>query len=220
MILQGRKKCCDRCGSCCQQGGPALHLDDLPLLQEGHIVPGDLVTIRQGELAYEPMSSTPVPVVSEFLKVRGRQGAWTCRFYDEEGHSCTIYNRRPVACGLFDCTAPEAILRITGKDLLTRFDYPGADTSLVVLAQKHEQRCPCPDMSMVAAGLCNPDERPRLLEELTPLVNTDLLFRREMAERQRLSLGDELFWFGRPLFQLLVPLGIHIHETLGEVCLY
>jgi len=221
VIVQKKKSCCDRCGACCLQGGPALHRQDLPLLQDGFLAVTDLITIRRGEMAYQPAADTPSLVESEFLKVAGLPGSWTCRFYDEPAHSCTIYGHRPVACGLFDCTAPEAILQIVGKDLLTRFDCVDRDDPLAAAARKHEQRCPCPDLSAVAKRLHKGSrERTCLLAELTPLVNTDLSFRRTIEAQFSLTLAEELFWFGRPLFQLLQPLGVQVRETRSGVELF
>ncbi len=213
MVVPTGKSRCDRCGSCCLQGGPALHRQDISLLREGRLKPEDLITIRKGELAYQPLSDSPTLVEKEFLKISGRNGSWTCRFYDEPGRSCSIYSHRPVACGLFDCTAPDAILQIVGKDLLTRFDWGQKDEPLAIAAGEHEENCPCPDLSVVANRLRSPGERVRLLDELVERVNADLSFRRAISEQTTLSLAEELFWFGRPLFQLLLPLGIQVQET-------
>ena len=219
VIDQTKKSCCDRCGACCLQGGPALHREDLALLREGHLSLADLVTIRKGELAYQPLADTPTLVTKEFLKVSGRQGSWTCHFYDEPGRACTIYDHRPVACGLFDCTAPEPILQITGRNLLTRFDCAGKEDPLAQAAREHEQRCPCPDLAELTKRLRVSGERKLLLADLSPLVNADLAFRRAIAQTTQLSLAEELFWFGRPLFQLLLPLGIQVRETTSGLLL-
>jgi len=210
---QTDKKSCDRCGSCCLRGGPALHGSDLHLVQDGHLALGDLITIRKGELAYEPMAERPTTVQAEFLKIGGRPGSWACRFYDEPGRACTIYGHRPLACGLFDCTAPEAILQIVGKDLLTRFDCVEKDAPLAAAARQHERDCPCPDMASVAARFQHPGQRSEVLAGLVPLVNKDIAFRGRATQQFQLSIGEELFWFGRPLFQLLQGLGIQVRET-------
>jgi len=213
------KTSCDRCGSCCLQGGPALHGGDLHLIREGELAISDLVTIRKGELAYQPMADMPSLVESEFLKIAGRPGSWACRFYDESGQACTIYGHRPLACGLFDCTAPEPILRITGQDLLTRFSCVDSDEPLVLIAREHEEKYPCPDLARIVSQLQDGRQRKEVLARLTPLVNDDLTFRRQITQQRQLSIGEELFWFGRPLFQLLQPLGIQVQETVSGLLL-
>jgi hypothetical protein len=214
------KQRCDRCGSCCQQGGPALHSQDLALIESKSLLCEHLVTVRRGELAYQPQEQTATPVVEEFLKLQGKSGSWCCLFYDDAAKSCTIYNHRPVACGLLDCTSPEALLAITGKDLLTRFDCMRDDNPLLPLIRQHEQDCPCPDMTQLSTDLQSTIGRASLLDKLTLLVNTDLSFRPQASIVQNLSVAEELFYFGRPLFQQLLPLGIRIQESSTGLQLY
>ncbi len=195
------------------QGGPALHSQDLELVHSGMLRREHLTTVRKGELAYQPLAESATPVAREFLKLQGRNGSWTCLFYDETGKACSIYEQRPVACGLLDCTAPEALLAITGKKLLTRFDCIGDEDSLLPLVRRHEQECPCPDMTTVETKVQSAADRPLLLEELARLVNIDLGFRNHAADVRNLSVAEELFYFGRPLFQLLMPLGVQVRES-------
>lgn len=202
------------------QGGPALHRQDLDLVRSGMLSREHLATVRKGELAYQPLAERPTPVRREFLKLRGRDGSWTCLFYDEAGRACTIYDHRPVACGLLDCTAPEALLAITGRDLLSRFDCMTEDDLLLPLVRQHEETCPCPDMAGLQADLLAASERDLLFEKLTRQVNLDLEFRNQAAEVRKISVAEEVFYFGRPLFQLLIPLGIQVRESSGGLELF
>jgi len=220
MVTRIEKQTCDRCGSCCKQGGPALHTQDLALLEAGSLRRGHLITVRKGELAYQPMEESATPVAEEFLKLQGGSGSWCCMFYDDAAKVCTIYNHRPIACGLLDCTSPEALLAITGKDLLTRFDCMSDDDPLLQIVRHNEQECPCPDMALLSKELRSATGKSLLLDELTLLVNTDLAFRQQAAGTQDLSVAEELFYFGRPLFQQLLPLGVRIHESLAGLQLY
>lgn len=212
-MTKTEKQSCDRCGTCCKQGGPALHTEDLALIQSGNLSFGHLITVRRGELAYQPLKESAEPVKDEFLKHQGKGGSWCCMFYDDRAKACTIYNHRPVACGLLDCTAPEALLAITGKDLLTRFDCMADDDPLLPLVQQHEKECPCPDMAAIHNGLQSADKRSQLLEELTRLVAADLNIRDQAARAHDVSVAMELFYFGRPLFQQLLPLGVRVQES-------
>lgn len=212
MKAKSHKLFCDRCGSCCKQGGPALHAQDMHLFTSGFLRPEHLITVRQGELAYQPLSQIPEPVNREFLKLAGANGSWCCQFYDHEAGACSIYSNRPVACGLFDCTEPDAILTITGKDLLTRFNLIEKDDPLLSLVREHTQTCPCPDLSILTEELDK--KREETLSTLTDLVVEDLDLRALAARRHNLSVQLELFYFGRPLFQLLRPVGITVTETV------
>ena len=52
------KTSCNRCGSCCKQGGPALHMQDLDLVLSGKLHFEDLITVRRGELALQPLTDS------------------------------------------------------------------------------------------------------------------------------------------------------------------
>jgi len=199
---------CRRCGLCCRQGGPALHGPDLALLRAGLLLPDDLITIRRGELAIELLAATPEPVAREFLKLAGQSGGWCCKFFDEAASGCRRYSHRPMACGLLDCTDTGPLLAIAGQDLLTRFDCLEADDPLMALMREHEQDCPCPDLNAVRRDLRHSATAPERLAALEAAVARDLQFRQQAVRRLRLSLARELFAFGRPLFQLLRPLGV------------
>ena len=204
---------CGRCGACCQQGGPALHSPDLALIRAGWLHPEDLITVRRGELAIQPLAAEPELVAREFLKLAGQGGTWCCMLYDEAAEGCSRYDHRPMACGLLDCTDTGPLLAVAGQDLLTRFDCLGPDDPLMPLMREHEHLCPCPDLEAVARDLKEPQAARERLAELEAAATRDLRFREQAASRLRLSLGLELFAFGRPLFQLLLPLGVLARNT-------
>ncbi|MDD2464951.1 MAG: YkgJ family cysteine cluster protein [Desulfobulbus sp.] len=204
---------CRRCGACCMQGGPALHGPDLALLHGGHLQPEDLITVRRGELAVQPLRGEPEPVVSEFLKLTGKHGSWCCAFYDEADKGCRRYTHRPMACGLLNCTDTTPLLALAGKDLLSRFDCIAADDPLLPLVREYEGLCPCPDLQAIRDCLCAGKMPAEQLAELEALVCCDLNFRGRITAEFALSLGRELFYFGRPIFQLFGPLGLEAVNT-------
>jgi Fe-S-cluster containining protein len=204
---------CKRCGTCCQQGGPALHGPDVELLQAGLLNLDDLITVRRGELAFQPLADRPEPVLNEFLKMKGQNGTWCCAFYDQTTKGCLRYAHRPMACGLLDCTNTGPLLAIAGQNLLTRFDCITPDDPMLLLVHEHERLCPCPDLATINQDLNQGDNPANLLAELEAAVHSDLAFRSPVAADFQLSLDRELFYFGRPLFQLLVPLGVQAVNT-------
>ena len=207
------KNSCDCCGSCCMNGGPALHTEDLELIGSDKLGISNLVTIRKGELVYLPMTTEPHQATGEFIKIQGRGGEWSCIFFDKMSSSCTIYDQRPLACRLLKCWDPEDILNITGEKLLTRFDIIQESDPLLAIIRHHEKVCPVPEMNDISDQLKSSGQRDVLLPELEKLVNTDLKIRALTVKEHALSLPKELFYFGRPLFQLLVPLGVTYKET-------
>jgi hypothetical protein len=204
---------CRRCGTCCRQGGPALHGEDLALIRSGRLRLDDLITVRVGEMAFQPLAAEAEPVTREFLKIQGRDGTWCCTFYDEAAKGCLRYGHRPVACGLLDCTDTGPLLAIAGQDLLTRFDCIKLDDPILAVIRKHQINSPCPDIQTISNDFQQVGARAEILESLRREVNLDLAFRARTAGDFHLSVALELFYFGRPLFQLLLPLGIQPVNT-------
>lgn len=207
-----QKTSCNRCGTCCKQGGPALHGQDQALIVDGFLGFSDLITVRKGELAMQPMVDEPQPVEKEFLKLQGRGRDWCCKFYDNEAAGCTIYMHRPVACGLLDCSHPDKLLALAGRDLLNRFDLLDSTDPLTPLIELHEEHCPCPDFAALPEQLA--EDRQAALDRLSRLVQLDLGIRAKAGGDFGLSVEQELFYFGRPLFQLLQLVGFSVTETV------
>ena len=204
---------CDQCGSCCMSGGPALHSRDRELVLSGRLSLDDLITVRKGELVMLPLTEEPVASEGEFVKIQGVGSDWCCKIYSRNPYACTIYESRPLACKTLKCWDPEEILQLAGKDLLTRFDCIAEDDPLLPLVTLHNEQCPIPVFDEIRAKLDSVEERENTLADLSRLVNSDLQLRASAASRHQLSVARELFYFGRPLFQLLTPVGITWHES-------
>ena len=205
---------CQRCGACCREGGPALHEGDRELVRSGRLHLDDLVTVNLGELAFQPLATMATPVFHEFLKLQGQNGTWCCTFYDEATRGCRRYADRPLACGLLDCTDTGPLLDMAGQDLLTRFDCIDQGDPILAVILNHQQQHPCPDMQIISQDFTQRSARTELLAGLLEEVNLDLAFRSRTSGVFHLSVAMELFYFGRPLFQLLLPLGIQAVHTV------
>lgn len=201
---------CRRCGECCRKGGPALHTADLELVRSGLIPRSGLITLRRGELAHDPVAKALRPLTHELVKLKGTGREWNCCYYDAVLNSCTIYEQRPLACRILKCWEPEELLAIVNKDTLSRADILDRDDPLAFIISEHDRLFPCPDMVALLTG-----EEPATAEKrkIQKLVNGDLRFRDRVVKEYSLKLSDELFYFGRPLFQLLQPLGIRVSES-------
>lgn len=196
-----------------------MHTEDYKLIASNVLTFADLITVRKGEYIYHPLSETPQPAQQEFVKIRGKGSDWCCIFFDNEQSVCTIYRHRPIACRLLKCWDPEDILAVTGKNLLNRLTLVPGNDPLMDLICIHENECPVSMINSLVRQLRTPGMKNKVLAELTRLVNIDLQLREYAARSYQLSLVRELFYFGRPLFQQLVPFGISVLETPDGITL-
>ncbi|MFW2366714.1 MAG: YkgJ family cysteine cluster protein [Desulforhopalus sp.] len=201
---------CRKCGECCKNGGPALHLEDLVLITSGKLAVSDLITIRKGELVHNPVSGKIQPAAVELVKIVGSGKQWQCCYYDNE-QGCTIYHYRPLGCRLLKCWDTADILGLVEKDTVGRLDIVTDNAPLIALITDHEELCPCAGLHSIM------DEKGSLTQEqkkeLETRVRNDLQFRKKVLEDFGFSLREELFYFGRPFFQLLQPLGVKVVES-------
>lgn len=202
---------CQRCGNCCIDGGPALHIADLPLLQSGALPLSNLITLRKGELAHNPLTVALLPTKVELVKLKGSGNSWKCCYFDQNKNVCTIYEHRPAACRVLKCWRPEELLRMIEKDTLSRFDILTEDDPFLPMVLEHERLCPCPDLQELATS--SVDFSGSRKRELLQLVRDDLQFRNRVVREFSMKVSEELLYFGRPIFQLLQALGVKITES-------
>ena len=212
-MKQDQKECV-RCGTCCTSGGPALHSEDLHLVLDGRLPIAQLITIRSGELAHNPLTSSPQPVKRELVKISGVGGEWNCCFFDPEEKGCTIYDKRPKACKALKCWDTTEIEELIEKDTLNRLDIIQESHPVRPFVIEHDKAFPCPDMIGLAQG--RSDAGTDSLEET---INREITYRTKVVRTFDFSLGEELFYFGRPLFHLLVSIGADINEVDGRLLL-
>jgi Fe-S-cluster containining protein len=203
---------CNQCGTCCANGGPALHRDDKKLIEAGTIPISHLITIRKNELVHHPITGKVQPVKNELIKISGIGKKWSCYFFDPDLKSCTIYDTRPKSCRELECWNTEAIEKIIEKDLLNRAELIDADNPLYRAVVEHEETFPCPDLESLLEKGSGGDN-----DNLEGLANDEVTFRSEQVSRHDLSLGEELFYFGRPLFHLLMSVGAVVREADGRL---
>lgn len=211
--MSSNQNSCKRCGQCCQQGGAALHSQDLDLISAGKIPLSALITLRKGELAHNPVKGGLHAISCELVKLKGTGRDWNCYYYDSGSGGCSIYDHRPVACVALKCWDTEEVLAMVEKDTLNRQEILALfdDNPLAPLVAEHERLYPCPDMAdLVRMGA---DLSEKMKRELHKLVNEDVRFRNRVVREFNLKVSEELFYFGRPVFQLLQPLGVRVKES-------
>ena len=204
---------CKRCGTCCQKGGPVLHHEDKKILRDGHIGHKNLVTIRKGELARNPVNDLLEPVHQELIKVRGKGEDWSCCFYNEKDTSCSVYEHRLLECRLLKCWDPSELLNVIGRDTIIRADIINPDDPILEVIKTHELECPYHDIENAIDNILRERDKAKNLERLTRLVNKDLSLRHYALSELKLNRDFELFIFGRPLFKILSDRGLPFRGT-------
>lgn len=212
-----QQKSCKQCGICCVKGGAALHSVDISLLGNDGIPRRDLITLRKGEFAWSPVTTKVEAIETEIIKLRGTGKEWTCLYLDESSKGCRIYEKRPLACKTLKCWKPEESLALIGNDLLNRTAVLQNEPTLLELVEGYERDYPLPDFSSMQSKLeKKPDE---ILKDLENAVNNDLVFRDAQVNHSATVASEELFLFGRPLFQLLPLFGIEVFQVGNSLCL-
>ena len=206
---------CKRCGDCCRNGGPALHSQDLPLIQDGTIPLSKIVTLRAGEWAYDQPTHDVVPLSSEILKIKGRDGTWTCTFFSPAGNTCGIYGTRPAECEVLFCRDVEPLKAMYQKDRLTRADLLPDGHPLLELIAEHDAKCPPVRMEELAKAAREGDREAG--EALKEMVVFDMEVRRLVPERTGMDRDMNEFLFGRPLRVLLAAMNIKAYESGGTI---
>ncbi|MGV1100837.1 YkgJ family cysteine cluster protein [Thiovibrio sp. JS02] len=215
---KGPQRQCRQCGTCCRKGGPALRREDLELLRRGIVRHEQLVTIRKGEMGFNPAGNRLEPVPVELLKIRGQGGDWTCLFLDQANNSCAIYAHRPLTCALLECWQPAALFAAIYQDTLRRTDLINPDDPILEHIARHERQCPGEEWTALL-GQYMESGAGALLARLNGLVRADLVLRQEIAARTGMTVDVEFFLLGRPFVTQLAGSGLVCVEEGGEICL-
>lgn len=207
---------CQRCGTCCKAGGPALHREDRDLVASGKIPLKDLYTIRKGELARDNVQGTLQPVTSELIKIKGVGCSWTCCYYGPESKGCTIYEDRPLECRVLNCRDTAAIEAIYDRQRLTRKDLLDAVPHLWDLVEGHEEKCSYRVLAEMAARLKKGPNQ-AAADNLVEMVGYDAHLRELITEKGRPDPALLDFLFGRPLTDTLPGFGLQSYQKGGKL---
>ena len=193
---------CSRCGTCCRKGGPALHREDRYLVEQGLIHTRHLYTIRRGEWTHDPITGALVPASDDIIKIKGGNGTWVCRFFDDGSLACRIYADRPLECRTLTCWNTAAIERIYAIGRLSRKDLISGIAGLWELVSEHQERCDVERIRRLYLTADGPQAGQRA-RELTEMIRYDTELRSLVISRAGLEAGMTDFLFGRPLQQVL-----------------
>ncbi len=194
-----------------------MHGEDLILVENGKVLRRDCITLRKGEFAHNPVTEKIEAIPREIIKLRGTGGEWACCYLDLNNMSCGIYQNRPLACRTLKCWDPNESLKLAGRDLLSREMILKNEKHLLELVMKYEQVFLLPDFPMLSQNLKT--DREEMIRMLETMINSDLAFRDKQVQQSSLVAKEELFLFGRPLFQLLQPFGLNVFQKGDHLCL-
>ena len=191
---------CKRCGTCCRNGGPALHLEDLPLVESGKIPLKALFTIRQGEPCFDNVKHTIAPAVTDIIKVKNApQAGSACYYYHAKHKNCSLYDQRPQECRTLECWDVSAIEQLYNCRRLTRRHVLSKVDGLWDLVDDHQERCDYGHVAELAQQARRPSPSKGPQQDLLELVRYDENLRQLTVERMNLDPEMLEFLFGRPL---------------------
>ncbi len=195
---------CKRCGKCCVAGGPALHLEDRELVVRGQLQPADMVTYRLGEPAFDPVTRQVIVLEVELIKLRGVRKIGACKFYDQKGHRCEIYNLRPLECRLLKCWDTRELEAVFMQNLLCREDLIPKNTGLWRLIERHDNLFNMREIT--GLFLAEREELGKAGKLIKELGEKELAFRQSVANELDLDEASLDFFLGRPVVEVLHPL--------------
>jgi len=202
---------CRRCGDCCRTGGPALHEQDRKLIEDGTIPLTAIVTLRPGERAYDQPAQKVLPLETEILKIKGRDGKWTCMFFSPEGNACGVYETRPAECEALYCEDIRQLAEMYTEDRLTRRELLPEGHPLLELIEEHDETCNPTRMEKLGIAARQGDVASG--DQLKKMVLFDMEIRRLVPEKAGTSPEMNDFLFGRPLRVLLRTMNINVYEV-------
>ncbi len=210
---------CKQCGLCCQKGGPLLHQEDAPLLQQGHISFSQVLTLRAGELAFDPVYNKLIPLEEEALKIQGTQEPthpWHCVFHKPQG--CGLHPLRPAQCKALFCTDTSELESMYHMERATRADIFSLQEGWLELAEAHEEQCPLHPLVGQAERLFEnkldyAEEEQELSQQILQTVRYDLAFRELCCEKAHLSPNLLPCILGRPVHNFLQSVGFEVRQN-------
>ncbi len=206
---------CARCGTCCKKGGPAFHLEDKKLIENGAIPSKFLFTIREGEPSYDNVKEVFFTALSDIIKIKPGTDFSSCIFYrDDKG--CEIYEKRPSECKVLKCWDTSEIEELYNRDRLTRKELLNNVEGLWDLVLDHQIRCSYNKLKTFADDL-NGGETKDALSGISDILFYDKHIRKVVMEKTGIDSEMIDFIFGRPMIKAVSAFGLKIEEKNGKL---
>ncbi len=195
-------RACLGCGTCCRTSSPTLYAEDLACLEAGGLEPGELVTLRRGELAHSSRLGRTFALEGELVKLREGPRGWCLRL---AGSRCAIYERRPRQCRHLECWSGRHAGQLEDLPRLDRRDiYAGDDTALALI-EEYEVKLSAGGLTALflrAASAAEKPARDQAAEQALELVALDGRLRAGISERYGYPPEELDLLLGRPSWEL------------------
>jgi Fe-S-cluster containining protein len=191
---------CRRCGTCCNKGGPAFHLEDRMLIDAGLIPATHLVTLRKGERVNDAIRGALISLESEMIKIKGGSRTWRCIYLDTTGPACLIYENRPLECRILKCWDTRDIEAAYAHNRLMRKDIFSEIPALWDLIADHDQRCSHGVLQNLLDSPFGGIDAKKAVQEM---IAYDQSIRLLVVEKAGIKTDMLDFLFGRPLWETL-----------------
>ena len=198
---------CRRCGKCCKNGGPTLHVEDKELVENGIIPLKSLFTIRAGEPANDNIKRSIQPAATDIIKIKGQNNSPVCKFFNSKDNICKIYEHRTLECRVLKCWDTEEIERIYSKTRLVRKDLISGVAGLWDLVEEHQRRCSY-EIIQNFITRDKSDKKTDSMKGLIEIINYDMHFRRLITDKSEVDPEMLDFLFGRPLADTIRMFGL------------
>lgn len=206
---------CIRCGTCCEKGGPAFHIEDRSLIDNGYIHTRHLYTIRKGEMVHDNVRGLEMPSTHEMIKIKGVEGSWQCTFYQVEEKACGIYKHRPQECRILKCWDPAELLAMYDKNRLTRRELLANIAGLWDLVEEHERQCGYAKLKQHLEDVDGSSERAAIKAAIS-MVRYDQEIRSMVVSKGGVAPEMTDFLFGRPFLKTIHMFGYRVREKDGK----
>jgi len=154
------------------------------------------------------------PAPDEIIKIKGREGARPCIFFDAAENTCRIYENRPLECRALKCWDTRDLEKIYDKNRLTRKDLLAGIEGLWALIEDHEERCACSRIRSLVNSLAG-ENRAAAADRILDMIKYDKHLRLLVIEKAGMEPGITDFLFGRQLTEIIRMFGVKV-ERKGE----
>jgi Fe-S-cluster containining protein len=180
------------------------------LLDEGHIQWSDLYTIRADEVVWDNIKEELKTTEEELIKIREKEDAGGCRFYDENSRSCRIYSHRPAQCRALSCWDTRQFMEVYARPKASRRTVI-QDRIIFELIEAHRQRCAYRQVTEALARI--EDEGEPALEALLEVLRFDEHIRSFVSRKLHVGRDRMDFLFGRPLSETIASYGLQVNKA-------
>ncbi len=204
---------CQRCGTCCRKGPPALHDSDREIYLCGVLCKEHLITLRKGEYVYDNIQDCIQQLDQDLIRIRPKESSKACFFLNEANNDCEIYLHRPLECRVMKCWDNQDIIDTYAHSRIERKDLIPEHSALYEIILEHESKCSVQAVEGLARRF-KKEENNEYLIELSQILDTDCYIRKFLQNKAGAGASSLEFVLGRSLDKVLPNLGLKVE--VGE----